>query len=290
MPVFPNINTLVTKSTLTGNEVIQISATEKTTLKAICEQLGFTPSSLLTGLTEGTPGTLAIPDATDTLIQALSKIVAMAGSDKLILLPISPINEYTDGVNLVAMIDNAVSGGTGGLAATISIVKSTDVASQPRITVYYKTWAQASEHPLLTCSTAEELANWVGGDTGDACLMFWGDRFVENNGSSITFNPGDVIFHTGTNLTSIVIPIYYWNATKYMFVQTSCMIITKVNVTRSMFNYGSGGNFNNITYLFSEDFDDAPGTEYQCITIQKVRSVGGQAVLLVNKGGYVSNT
>jgi len=290
MPVFPNINTLVTKATLTGNEVIQISATEKTTLKAICEQLGFTPSSLLTGLTEGTPGTLAIPDATDTLIQALSKIVAMAGSDKLILLPISPINEYTEGVNLVAMIDNAVSGGTGGLAATISLVKGTDTAAQPRITVYYKTWSQASEHPLLTCDTAQELANWVGGDSGDACLMFWGDKFVENSGSSITFNPGDVIFHTGNSLTSIVIPIYYWNAIKYMFIQSSCMIITKVNVTRSMFNAGSGGTFSNITYLFSEDFDDAPGTEYQCITIQKVRSAGGQAVLLVNKGGYVSNT
>ena len=290
MPVFPNINTLVIKSTLTGNEVIQISATEKTTLKAICEQLGFTPSSLLTGLTEGTPGTLNIPKATDTLIQALSKIVAMAGSDKLILLPITSINEYTEGVNLVAMIDNAVSGGTGGLVATISIVKGTDTASQPRITVYYKTWSQASEHPLLTCNTAQELANWVGNDGGDACLLFWGDRFVENSGSSITFNPGDVIFHSGDSLTSMVVPIYYWNAPKYLFIQNSCIVVTKVNVLKSMFDRGSGGNFANIVYLFSEDFDDAPGTEYQCITIQKVRSSGGKAYLMVNKGGYVSNT
>ena len=289
MPVFPNINTLVNKSTLTGDEVIQISATEKTTLKAICEQLGFTPSSLLTGLTEDTPGTISIPQATDTLIQALSKIVAMAGSDKLILLPISPLNDYTEGVNLVALIDNAVSGGTGGLVATISLVKSTDLSSQPRITIYYKTWSQDSEHPLLTCDTAQELASWVGGDTGDACLMFWGDRFVEVSGSSITFNPGDVIFHSGDSLTSIVVPIYYWNVQKYLFIQSSCIIVTKVNVLKSMFNSGSGGTFANIVYLFSEDFDDAPGTEYQCITIQKVRSTGGKAYIMVNKGGYTTN-
>lgn len=288
MPVFPNINTLVNKLSLTGDEVIQISATEKVTLRAICEQLGFTPSSQLTGLTEGTPGTIATPEATDTLIQALSKMVAMAGSDKLIVLPVTTTSEVNIGVDLVVLVDNSVDGGTGGVVSTLTFCNKADIYSQPCITVNYKTWSQASDHPLLTCSTAQELANWVGG--GDGNLLFWGDRFVENSGSSITFNPGDVIFHSGASITELVIPIYYWNLAKTMFISTSCMIITKVNVTRSMFSRGSGGTFSNIVYLFSEDFDDAPGTEYQCITIQKVRSNGGKAYILVNKGGYVSNT
>jgi hypothetical protein len=56
MPLFPNIGTLVTKATLNGQEVIQISATEKVTLQQIVDQLGFTLSGLLTGLTSASEG------------------------------------------------------------------------------------------------------------------------------------------------------------------------------------------------------------------------------------------
>lgn len=286
MPVFPNISQLVTKATLSGDEVIQISATEKTTLRAICEQLGFTPSSLLTGLTEGTPGTIDIPVATDTLIQALSKIVALAGSNKLIILPVPYIEESSEGFRLVVLVDNVVDGGAGGLAATITVSKPNST-SQPQLTIYYRTWAQASEHPLLTCDTIQEVADWATSynDAG-GIFSFWGEAIVENSGTSITFNPGDVIYHTGGGISEIVVPMYYWAASKYMFTQNSSVIVTQVNVTKSMFNRASGGNLNNVTYLFSEDFDDSPGTTYQCITIQQVRKASGAIVFLVNKGGY----
>lgn len=286
MPNFPSINTLTQKPTLTGDEVIQISATERTTLSKILEQLGFSPSSVLTGLTATDAGNLDNPAATDTLIQAISKLVAMVGGDKLTILPIPVDGEYYIGPSFVIYTDNsAVSGGTGGVVAVVEMI---NYNTAPRITVRYRTWSNASEHPLLTCDTIFELAYWVN-NNNPACLYNWGEAFIENSSNDlIEFNPGDVIFHTGTAIARIRIPIYYWNNINAMFHQNSSIIITKVNVLRSMFNEGSGGTFANIVYLFSEDFDDAPGTEYQCITIQKVRVSGGKAYLMVNKGGYIS--
>lgn len=288
MPLFPNINTLVNKTVLSGQEVIQISATEKVTLKQIVEQLGFTPNSLLTGLEEITPGGLDTPVATDTLIQALAKLISLVGGDKLVILPTTPREYGGTGSRLVVLIDNSVvDGGTGGLVASVFLGSD---SSQPRISIEYRVWETAEQHPLLTCNTIQDLDAWASSNSPTS-VFNWGEKFVENSSNDlIEFNPGDVIFHTGTGIARIRIPIYYWNAQNILFSQNSALIITKVNVLRSMFNESSGGSFANIVYLFSEGFDEAPGTEYQCITIQKVRSSGGKAYLMVNKGGYAIYT
>ena len=288
MPLFPNINTLVNKAILSGQEVIQISATEKVTLKQIVEQLGFTPNSPLTGLEEVTPGGLSLPVATDTLIQALAKLISRVGGDKLIILPTTPRENGGTGSRFVVLIDNSViDGGTGGLVASIFLGSDN---FQPRISIEYRIWETAEQHPLLTCNTVQDLDDWVISNPPTSVLN-WGEKFVENSSNDlIEFNPGDVIFHTGTGISRIRIPIYYWNHSNTLFSQNSSLIITKVNVLRSMFSEGSGGTFANIVYLFANDFDEAPGTEYQCITIQKVRSSGGKAYLMVNKGGYATYT
>lgn len=287
MPFFPNINTLVNKVTLSGQEVIQISATEKVTLQQIVEQLGFTPNSLLTGLEEIAAGELNLPAATDTLIQALAKLISLSGGNQLIILPVALGDGEGIGFKLVVLVDNSLTGGTGGLVSNVSFSL---IYGSPRISVQYKIWDNnLVESPLLTCDTIQELSGWVNGDGGDANLYFWGDNFREITGASIDFNPGDVIFHSGASINEIVVPIYYWNHSKTLFLSTSCTIITQVNVLRSMFNRGSGGTFTDIVYLFSEGFDNALGTEYQCITIQKVRNSGGKAYLKVKKEGYLTN-
>lgn len=279
MPLFPNIGTLVTKATLNGQEVIQISATEKVTLQQIVDQLGFTPSGLLTGLTSASDGSFSLPAATDTLLQALSKIVSRVGGDKMIILPVPRADDNPGEIRFVILIDNTVfTGGTGGIAAVLSIYG-------PRVSILTKSWENASGNPLNSVTDAEGLVTWVG--QGDSRIKLWGETFKEtSSNTAVSFDPGDVIFHTGNSITSIVINLAFWNSSAEVFSQNSALLITKVNVTKSMFNAGSGGTFSNVTYLFQDGFDDAPGTEYQCITIQKVRSISGQITLMVNKGGY----
>ena len=279
MPLFPNIGTLVTKATLDGQEVIQISATEKVTLQQIVDQLGFTPSGLLTGLTSANEGSFSLPTATDTLLQALSKIVSRVGGDKMIILPVPQTADHPNELKFIIVIDNtAFTGGTGGIAAVLSIEGS-------RVSVLTKSWENAIDNPLNTITDAEGLVTWI--NSGDSRFRLWGESFKEtSSNTTIDFDPGDIIFHTGNSLNTIRIDLYYWNHPSEIFSQNSALIITKVNVTKSMFNAGSGGNFSNVTYLFQDGFDDAPGTEYQCITIQKVRSISGQITLMVNKGGY----
>lgn len=287
MPLFPNINTLVNKATLSGQEVIQISATEKATLQQIVEQLGFTPSSLLTGLEEIAPGGLSLPAATDTLIQALAKLVSLVGGDKMIILPVPPRLDWGERpgeCRFVVLIDNSVydSEATSGTVACLSFY-------QTQITVSYRVWETAATHPLLTCHTAQDLDNWVMNNNPNiwAC---WGESLIETASNRIGFNPGDVIFHTGDSITNIIVPIYYWNGSRYRFSANSAMIISQVNILKNMFNEASAGLITDVTYIFSEDFDESPGTQYQCVTIQKVRYSGGKSTFLVNKGGYVPNT
>ena len=285
MPNFPPISTLSQKPHLTGEEEIQISATEKTTLAELISQLGFNTSSLLTGLnTALTPG-IGIPTASDTLLSALAKLIARAGSNKLFIMPapsdtLDP-DEGEPTLSLVILADTFDP--SAGIAGYVGELKFRESSIYLRLFSY--------DEPIVgDYSSITDLYNYVKQSSNP--LYFWGytnDKEVENATSSITFNPGSVIYHTGSSITNIIIPLYFWNQTSSgTFSQYTATIVTKVNVTRAMFNQASGGLLNNVTYLFMDGFDDDPGTDYQCITIQRVRKVsnGGNIVLLVNKCGY----
>lgn len=278
MPNFPSINTLTQKPTLTGDEVIQISATEKTTLRELIRQLGFDGSSVLTGLNTGLSPSMEIPTENDTLLSALGKIIARVGSDKLFILPVP---DLTDEVRLIiAVVNQDGSTIAAGYIARLSITSR-------GITLEY---TSCSEPFLPDYSTVTDLDNFVDDNPG---LMwdFRGDKELETNSSSITFNPGDIIYHTGSQLSEIVIPMYYWYGQgSGIFKHYTSTIVTQVNVTKSLFNRASGGSLSNVTYLFMDDFDANPGTSYQCITIQRVRRAAGSGiVLMVNKCGYTDS-
>lgn len=273
MPNFPSINTLTQKPTLTGDEVIQISATEKTTLRELFHQLGFDGSSILTGLNTGLSPSMVIPTKNDTLLSALGKIIARAGSDKLFILPVP---DLTDEVRLIIAVVNKDGSSIVGYIARLSI-------TYRGITLKY---VPCNEPFLPDHSTVADLDSFVDGSTNGFVWDFNGDRELETTSSSLTFNPGDIIYHTGSQLSEIVIPVDYWYNQSSIFKHYTSTIVTQVNVTKSMFKRASGGSLSMVTYLFMDDFDANPGTNYQCITIQRVKRAESSIVLMVNKCGY----
>ena len=275
MPNFPSINTLTQKPTLTGDEVIQISATEKTTLRELFHQLGFDGSSILTGLNTGLSPSMVIPTKNDTLLSALGKIIARAGSDKLFILPVP---DLTDEVRLIIAVVNKDGSSIVGYIARLSI-------TYRGITLKY---VPCNEPFLPDHSTVADLDSFVDGSTNGFVWDFNGDRELETNSSSLTFNPGDIIYHTGSQLSEIVIPVDYWYNQSSIFKHYTSTIVTRVNVTKSMFKRASGGSLSMVTYLFMDDFDANPGTNYQCITIQRVKWAESGIVLMVNKCGYTN--
>lgn len=275
MPSFPSINTLTQKPTLTGDEVIQISATEKTTLHELIRQLGFDGSSILTGLNTGLSPSMEIPTQNDTLLSALGKIIARAGSDKLFILPVP---DLTDVVRLIIAVVNRDGSSIAGYVARLSITYRS-------ITLKY---VPCDEPFLPDYSTVIDLDQFVDSSEG-FIWNFTGDRELETNSSSIIFNPGNIIYHTGSQLSSIIIPISYWNNRSSIFKHYTSTIVTQVNVTKSLFNQASGGSLSDVTYLFMDDFDANPGTSFQCITIQRVKQAVSGIVLMVNKCGYTDS-
>lgn len=273
MPNFPSINTLTQKPTLTGDEVIQISATEKTTLRELFHQLGFDGSSILTGLNTGLSPSMVIPTKNDTLLSALGKIIARAGSDKLFILPVP---DLTDEVRLIIAVVNKDGSSIVGYIARLSI-------TYRGITLKY---VPCNEPFLPDHSTVADLDSFVDGSTNGFVWDFNGDRELETDSSSLTFNPGDIIYHTSFQLSEIVIPVDYWYNQSSIFKHYTSTIVTQVNVTKSMFKRASGGSLSMVTYLFMDDFDANPGTNYQCITIQRVNRAESSIVLMVNKCGY----
>lgn len=275
MPNFPSINTLTQKPTITGDEVIQISATEKTTLRELFHQLGFDGSSILTGLNIGLSPSMMIPTQSDTLLLALGKIIARAGSDKLFILPVP---DLTDEVRLIIAVVNKDGSSIAGYIARLSI-------TYRGITLKY---VPCNEPFLPDHSTVADLDSFVDDSTNSFVWDFNGDKELETNSSTITFHPGDIIYHTGSQLSQIVMSSDYWGGGRsIIFKHYTSTIVTSVNITKTMFNQASGGGLSRVTYLFMDDFDANPGTSFQCITIQRVKTrYLTNMVLRVNKCGY----
>lgn len=275
MPNFPSINTLTQKPTITGDEVIQISATEKTTLHELFHQLGFDGSSILTGLNIGLSPSMMIPTQSDTLLLALGKIIARAGSDKLFILPVP---DLTDEVRLIIAVVNKDGSSIAGYIARLSI-------TYRGITLKY---VPCNEPFLPDHSTVADLDSFVDDSTNSFVWDFNGDKELETNSSTITFHPGDIIYHTGSQLSQIVMSSDYWGGGRsIIFKHYTSTIVTSVNITKTMFNQASGGGLSRVTYLFMDDFDANPGTSFQCITIQRVKTrYLTNMVLMVNKCGY----
>ena len=272
MPNFPSINTLTQKSTLTGDEVIQISATEKTTLHELFHQLGFNGSSILTGLNTGLSPSMVIPTQNDNLLSALGKIIARAGSDKLFILPVP---DLTDEVRLIIAVVNNGGSSIAGYIARLSITYRGIILK----------YAPCNEPFLPDHSTVTDLDSFVESSTDGSVWNFNGDKELENDTLNIVLNPGDIVYHTNSQLWHITIPLSYWYDKSSIFKHYTSTIVTQVNVTKSMFNKG---DLSKVTYLFMDDFDANPGTNYQCITIQRVKWAESGIVLMVNKCGYTN--
>ena len=245
MPNFPSINTLTQKPTLTGDEVIQISATEKTTLHELIHQLGFNGSSILTGLNTGLSPSMVIPTQNDNLLSALGKIIARAGSDKLFILPVP---DLTDEVRLIIAVVNKGGSSIAGYIARLSITYRGIILK----------YVPCNEPFLPDHSTVTDLDSFVESSTDGSVWNFNGDKELENDTLTIVLNPGDIVYHTNSQLWHITLPSYWYDKSS-IFKHYTSTIVTQVNVTKSMFNKG---DLSKVTYLFMDDFDANPGTNY----------------------------
>lgn len=287
MPTFPNINTLRTKTKLSGDEIIQISASEKVSLEQIIRQLGFG------GEIQGplTPiGNLSMPDVKDSLITALSKIISLSGNNKLNIIPVPTTSDEggLESIRFIIMVSEAEDmNGQSGYVAQL-------IFNQNNIVVKI-VWADSSL--VNRYSTVSDLDKYLNSEKGDILWVFKGERLLKAGGSNITILPGDNVFHTGTSQDiTITLPYSSWEPSPggfYSRIENSeggikstytAGFTSKVNVTRSMFVPTYVGD-NAVHYLFMPDFDDNPGTTYQHVSFQLV-SYGDGLYILVNKCGY----
>lgn len=287
MPSFPSINTLAQKRILTGDEVIQISATEKTTLREIINQLGFNLDMILTGLnTTLEPGNI-VPTEQDTLLSALGKLIARVGNSQFFIMPEPAGNGV---INVILVTQNPTGSAVPGYVSRLSFT-STDILLK----------AVPMSSPMVDkgiSELSEYIDNYNQSVASSARIFTWrynGVRYRQESGSNIIFSPGETIFHTGDTLDWLTIAQYAWAKwvtdplSQEVFSNPVCRIITSVNVKKDMFRITAPGSLNRIRFLLSPGFDGSPGTEYQCITIRKVRqndAAMDSIWLMVEKSGY----
>lgn len=101
MPTFIDMSNLTKRSTLTGNEEFQVSATEKVTSQQIAD---LAPSQQLTGFTALTAGKPAIT-ANTTLLAAIQSLYAMVGSGKVKI-----VSDGADQTGMVSWNETSASG------------------------------------------------------------------------------------------------------------------------------------------------------------------------------------
>lgn len=279
MPNFPSINTLPQKLHLTGNEVIQISASEKTTLRAILDQLGFNVNNPITGFSSDSDPGFIVPTASDSLIVALSKLLARSGSNELFIMPLSNTMSYGD---IDIMVLNTNTGTSNNYIGKISFSKDRGKIS---ITV-----APVPISQSLIGKTVQELNTLLSSNQDRVVLDYNMDTEKVSSSSSITgLKPGDIVYstHTGEIISSISLsrdwysegyssPVMYSKYAHY-----TATIVSKALITKESFEPS-----NNITLLFTEDFDDVLDTDVQCVTLQRIRYSTGHSWILVNKCGY----
>lgn len=271
MPNFPNINTLITKANLTGDEVIQISATEKVTLKQIAEQLAVNGT-----LSNYTGEELNIVEnvisSSDTIIEALEKLEARVGGKRYVILPLEGLSTSQASIQGVIMVGMKTS-------TQVEIVGIYQLREDNISNWTVKKLTLAPNTPLDSSQgTLSTLWNYLNTDS-DTRTFYISTNDVLGNivPGVVTIKPGDVL--TGSNFSSIKFDSS-WLDTQSQYHAT---IVTSVNVTKSMFNRSTPTT---ITPYFSTDFDDDPGTALQAVCMQLIGKSSSGMSFIINKCGY----
>lgn len=258
MPNFPSINTLKEKTKITGEEVIQISATEKATLGNIVNQLlGNTNFGEHDGV--GTYGDRSIKPANgDSVPEAILKVFTRFGGDKLQLVTVKNTNP-----TIVGYCENQY-------AFAIEF-------SERYIMVYTIDPKEVDEFETVP----EDLFLQIK-DFGKSVKYSLEVMRSAGTGDSIYLSPGELVYSTGNNLKYIDLPYSSWGGESQPQLFTCATLVSEKNITKSMFESGNDDN----KFFFMDGFDNNPGTALQCVTFQLFTRVGIMNYILVNKCGY----
>lgn len=254
LPTFPNISDL-SEVTPQGTEVIQISATQKATLNAI---VALFKNLALTGLNPNEEDLSVVGNAitaTDTLLEAFQKIFARIGKASVAIYP------YTTGTI------RAIVGLSGTIVFGLKVENSN---------LYFgvKTGFEPTIENTTIAGLYGAITGWTQLGNGDELLDLGSPgEFYLNPGKHVSIQSAPA--SNGIMLTSGT-----WAIDQNKLLSAS--ILSSVNITKSMFGQGSSSGLN---FLFSKDFDDDPGTQYQVVAAQEY-IIGGARVIVFNKAGY----
>ena len=254
MPLFPNINTLLFKVP-EGDEKIQISATEYTTLKSLL-------SAVIKGSTNRTitPKDFSSLDLTyepqpdDTLEEIIAYLFGRVGGSS------SFVGCY-DGMAI--FLDRDIS----------TMVWGMWISGEGSLEAKYADYsADESEITWTTQGLNQYLEN-----KGNSITLTHPDNLYTNESNSIILKPGDVVF---SNSSAPVIQLKKadWELLKGGQYTASIMAVN-ANITSKSISCESGKIY------FSESFDIAPATEAQVVAVQMYKT-GGIPVFVFNKCGY----
>ena len=256
MPIFPNMSEL-TLATPVGTEEIQISATQRTTLNriaALFKDLG------LTGF-DNTVETNVINNAvssSDTLLEALQKIFARLGKSSVAIYPYS-----TATVKAIVGLYGSVQFGFKVEGSSLYFGLNSNFEPSGENTT------------IVGMYTA--ITNWTQLGNGDQLLDL-------SSPEEFWLNPGrQVAIQSAPGGRSIMLSTSQWatNSNKLL----SASVLSTVNITRNMFGTGGTGE---LTFIFSKDFDEDPGTPYQIVAAQEY-ILNGSRVIAFNKAGYIGS-
>lgn len=269
MPSFPNINTLTQKLNLSGNENIQISATERTLLSAIASLALNRP---LTGFSDREIDIYANEiSSTDTLLEALQKVMARLGKNLYAIYP----------------FENAFGEQNTGIVGYIKqdsdheLLFALDWDSDGFLTETHKV-----RQPLGDSLTPEDILDILDQE-GEHHLLNDIETFssTTSTGSHI-ISPNTAGVHLFTGLTSLILRASLWNLNvAHISGKSSTVFVSNVNILKSHFSVTNDVQGVTLVPYFSEDFDTDPGTPLQAIAIQAFRN-NNNILLLINKCGY----
>lgn len=253
MPLFPNINTLLFKVP-EGDEKIQISATEYTTLQALLSAV-IKGSTNIT-ITPKEPGSLDLtyePQPDDTLEEILAYILGRMGGS----------GNFAGCYNGQAIFWDSEQ----------TLIWSIWISGDGALKAQYADYSGCEGDIVWT---PQGLHRYLDNE-GRSITLTHPDNLVTNESNSIILKPGDVVLSSSSS------PVIQLKRADWEFLKggqyTASILTFTANITSKSISCENGRMY------FSESFDIAPNTEGQVVAVQMYMA-GQFPVFVFNKCGY----
>ena len=272
MPLFPNINTLIEKTNLSGDEVIQISATEKTKLVTIARLiLGNLAMSTFVdnypvAAKVGQSGKIT---AQDSIVEAIKKLWTKTGKSYYEVYP------YQRSDDVFQIICTSAEYGESHIDNSLMLFMFEWDWGNLELSFY----SGSLSYPDEQSTRVEDMSNYLI-TLNNKAVLSQPEFMSYTSQNTITLNPNQTRANVSGNISAIVLPLT-WD--QQVLPSHSAAFVTTNNILKSMFSYTGAKN---VTMIFSDGFDINPLTTYQCITVQMVQTSSNTYLFVINKCGY----